>query len=1577
MHAPQQTLENAVDRASEITWWNRQMTRLNEVVSDEAATSFVENEIVEQKGPYVEFVDAPEFHEQPAADFLRNLDYSEELIDAIVAELFGGSTNGSLYEHQARTIEAIAADSNDNILAVPTATGKTESFFFPVLDHCLSTDEPGLKSLIVYPMKTLGVDQLNRFISYLDQINRYRDPEERITIGIWDSDTPTRVGTRDHEIEEGSYIRGLECPREEGEKLRVLGDMTVGTDDNQYSWIRVTRDSIRNGADILLTNPEALDHMFVSDNPETRDILGEDPGKHPVEHIVFDEAHVWSGISGASVRLLSERLKEFYSDRDPQITMVSATVDNPTELAHRLTGTLESDINSIGFTAREFPIKGDPQFDRLEPCDMGEFAAALALAQAEDFTVSELTSVDLEGALQTAREVGLVEVTSDDVVALSDDVEWLQKSLQTATDALTSREGVKSPLTAVRSAQNRGELSESVLDTGGLYSQWFDFVVESVPEVAEFAQWFNEGTTGEVGFKHYDDLLDQLAATGVDRPEGVLSTVMIFGRLAGMITEKYHVFLKPPHQVYLCQECETVTRDKSCCGDENDEVQFCKRCHYPYLEVNTTDESEEFRPFDHAGPVETCPGCGQWPNLTDIGVPTSSLLSYMLTEVCRTSPTKKTLVFSDSHSAAESVGDRIIGTEYGLMAQTLYVQELIENGGTLDNYELFRNVADRLREEYWEPLIQNEIDEDGTAYNFLRTLLDDIEGHAMLHNAEELLDSALVTAEPIAEIDDPKERVIAHETYKLFVKDPGIGFSKNTVSFEGLTLAKIIDRVASRSGYDRDVVRTVIPDVLEQLLAQSIVVEQSWEEVRQTVANATIKQDEVQNREEKEKLFDYLEGAREEFDEANIRDSDPKSGVLTRSLRRDQSKLTLLERASFCTECYQSFPATDQSEIDMCPDCDAEIETYRRFTKDNNGNLVADPGYAEAESGWPYAIDHWAHDITAPIRNGTEPEFITVGIHKGNIPHTLRGAIEEGFRKNDPDINIVSATPTMELGVDIGTLDTVSQVGIPPTLTNYVQRSGRTGRTRGSSSLVLTAIRGEHPVDGHYYGNLETFLDHFEPVRVPNPYDFDELLTGHVVTETFAYLARNPHPSNVFERMYKLNEVNQNLGAFVNDVEENIGILTDFLLDERRDALEQHIESIFGQAGVEAFEQAFIGNGPLSIGSRVEKTFSRITAMSGSAETNKAFTENNNRLDQWLSRLGYLANYRSFGQRFPVKFKGNNEGIEFEASGRLYDMYPGPENGLGSVITLHGTDYIVDDVHGSSTPLATVMVCTNEDCDRPFESYDLDVEQCPHCEEELEKTNIHGVSSVECKTARGGQKMYNTHGLMTTSVRPSGSQSTQASPTVFGIPCEANYGELEITDFVYAFERRHSASPDKEVLRSEALIERDSSSSNSGRSWEDRLEEADTEEYAPVGQQYNTQGITLRFDLDEVQARFEQVDHETASWPQALVSLEQALDKAIAVVAQCDRSDFRVKANKEETKIVVRIVDSRQGGNGIAWQVWEALDDIESRVEEVAACDRCEDYCDECLLLSRTPAYYLENKLLDTRTLSAIIGSGS
>ena len=1576
MDSPQARLNAATERAAEITWWNRAMTKLNEVDGVEGAQSFISEHTTERKGPFVEYVEAPAFHNETAEGFLNTLNYDEAIVDTIRRELFGGDPNGRLYQHQAETIEAIETESGDNVLAVPTASGKTEAFFLPILNSCLSSDEPGLKAAILYPMKTLGSDQFNRFITYLDHINRNRSPEDRITIGIWDSDTPARVGSRDFEMEEGTYVRGLIDPRNPDEKLRILSDSAVGTADNTYSWIKVTRDAIRQDVDILLTNPEALDYMFVNDKEETRSILGNQPGDQPLEHIVFDEAHVWSGIQGAAISLLSQRLKTFYADNDPQVTMVSATVDNPTELAASLTGSTEDSINSIEFTGRQFQVSNTPNFDRFAPTTLDDIVTTLALARL-DVTQPEqyVAEYKLGNAVTTLREIGLLDKNS--IKPANPIAEWAFKPIDEATNQYLSSGKATDADELLRTDEGKDALIEAAIEAGGFASGWYEFVLEEIPEVAAFTEWFERDTTGEVGFRLYEGLVTEAAGEGVSDPEGVLDTIMAFGRLAGIVTEKYHVFLKPPHRVHWCRVCGALSRDNKCreCGEAPiPEVQFCRKgtCHEPHVAVDDGEEGNRFVPI--RGSAESdCPGCGGSPRLTDIGVPTSSLLSYMLSEVCRVSPSKKTLVFSDSHNAAESVGDKIIGTEYGLMAQTLYLQELLDAGGEADQFELFKSVSNTLRKEYWEPLVQENLDEDGEAYNFLVPLREDIEAHAYLSNCEALLDSALVTADVVREFDDPTDVTIAHALYKRFVLGDA-SFQYAGVKIEGLTREKIVDRLSSDLIVDHAHIDDVLDEIILRFLDLGIISVATHESLKQAIDSANITDDD-----KRAKIGNFLDEARDGLEQSGLVEPPADSGVFTRNVREDDSDLVLLPKAAFCTECYASFPTNEDGEaVSRCQECGSVVETYQRFTETDDGRFIADPGYADVDSGWDYAIDHWAHDVTEPIRGGSEPEFVTVGIHKGNISPAIRGAIEEGFRKDPPEVNVVSSTPTMELGVDIGSLDTVAQVGVPPTLTNYVQRSGRTGRTRGSSSLVMTVIRGQHPVDGHYYGNLDSYLGEFEPVRIPDPEDFDEVLAGHIVTEVFAYLARNPHEDQVFELMYRLSEPElENLEKFVSSVEENLFILQEFIQEEMDDVLREYIRGIFGDHSVDVYEAVFFGDGPLSLSRRVDQTFSRLRGMSTGAATNRDLTKNTSRLDQWLSKLGYLANYRSFGQNFPVKFSGQREEISFEGSGRLYDMYPGEENDLGGMVSLHGTEYIVEDVRGTPAPLTEVAVCDNDECDRRFRSFDPDESICPHCDSDLAVTQIHGISSVECSAALGGRRGYRTHAQMSTYVRPTDAERDHDKATLFGLECELEYGQFELTDFVYAFERGHSMSPSTKILRSEALIEKDDDGGETaGMSWRERLQKSQEEMYRPVGQQHHTQGLRLRFDRSAIADRFGQVTHPTASWPQLLTSLEQAFDRAIPVVVKCDRSDYRVKASITENSVEINIVDGRQGGNGISWHVDESLTEVADRVIEVADCSRCVDYCDECLLLSRTPSHYLENDLLDHRTLSAIVDGG-
>lgn len=79
--------------------------------------------------------------------------------------------------------------------------------------------------------------------------------------------------------------------------------------------------------------------------------------------------------------------------------------------------------------------------------------------------------------------------------------------------------------------------------------------------------------------------------------------------------------------------------------------------------------------------------------------------------------------------------------------------------------------------------------------------------------------------------------------------------------------------------------------------------------------------------------------------------------------------------------------------------------------------------------------------------------------HTGMLTRERRERIETGFKNGGrPDApNVLAATPTLEMGIDIGDLSAVMLTAVPPTQTNYVQRIGRAGRTTGNAFVTMFA----------------------------------------------------------------------------------------------------------------------------------------------------------------------------------------------------------------------------------------------------------------------------------------------------------------------------------------------------------------------------------------------------------------------------------------------------------------------------------------------------------------------------------------
>ena len=86
-----------------------------------------------------------------------------------------------------------------------------------------------------------------------------------------------------------------------------------------------------------------------------------------------------------------------------------------------------------------------------------------------------------------------------------------------------------------------------------------------------------------------------------------------------------------------------------------------------------------------------------------------------------------------------------------------------------------------------------------------------------------------------------------------------------------------------------------------------------------------------------------------------------------------------------------------------------------------------------------------------------------VGIHRAGLERKIREQVETEFR--DGAIDLLVATPTLELGIDIGDLEIV--VTPPIAVNRAMQRIGRAGR-KGQESVAIILLNSEDPIS-HYY----------------------------------------------------------------------------------------------------------------------------------------------------------------------------------------------------------------------------------------------------------------------------------------------------------------------------------------------------------------------------------------------------------------------------------------------------------------------------------------------------------------------------
>jgi superfamily II DNA/RNA helicase len=119
--------------------------------------------------------------------------------------------------------------------------------------------------------------------------------------------------------------------------------------------------------------------------------------------------------------------------------------------------------------------------------------------------------------------------------------------------------------------------------------------------------------------------------------------------------------------------------------------------------------------------------------------------------------------------------------------------------------------------------------------------------------------------------------------------------------------------------------------------------------------------------------------------------------------------------------------------------------------------------------------------------------------------------IEEKFEHNE--LNILSCSTTMEMGVDISGISEVVMNNVPPKPANYLQRAGRAGRGSETKALALTYC-APNPIGANLFSNQKWAMTH--KTAVPKvSFDSNMLVQRHVNSVLLASYITNDTENNL------------------------------------------------------------------------------------------------------------------------------------------------------------------------------------------------------------------------------------------------------------------------------------------------------------------------------------------------------------------------------------------------------------------------------------------------------------------------------
>ncbi len=255
------------------------------------------------KGPYVEGL--PDFEKgKPLSALLRQ---NKGFLHDGFSHLPESILQRPLHQHQEEALTAACKNKESLIVATGTGSGKTECFLYPMAHSLLEESEPekpGVRVLLIYPMNSLANDQLFYRIAPLfgNDLKRFQISFGRFT----------------------SQIKANAIRAEEEDKLLQNEKLYDAMDGNIPGFWRLTREEmIAFPPKILITNYAMLEHLLLL--PRNRGLFAQDT----LKTVVLDEIHTYTGAQATEVAFLLRKLKNHLGlDRPVQVFGTSASLSD-------------------------------------------------------------------------------------------------------------------------------------------------------------------------------------------------------------------------------------------------------------------------------------------------------------------------------------------------------------------------------------------------------------------------------------------------------------------------------------------------------------------------------------------------------------------------------------------------------------------------------------------------------------------------------------------------------------------------------------------------------------------------------------------------------------------------------------------------------------------------------------------------------------------------------------------------------------------------------------------------------------------------------------------------------------------------------------------------------------------------------------------------------------------------------------------------------------------------------------------------------------------------------------------------